>query len=116
MSEEKKGLEVLDLSATVARRSQVKPRTSMSLTSEESERTAILCQRVLDKAKQLIDYSLLDYEEMNLVFKMESYFTKHGHLGVHWYKQLQQLNHRYSQKLRELLMQKRILKEAGIEI
>lgn len=80
-----------------------------SIHPEEVERVIKRCEELLGKAQMIIQYHLMHYDEMNLVFKMESYFERNKHLGVHWYKQLQRLVRKYMPSLVERQVKDRLL-------
>ena len=83
----------------VQRGSSVKRGSVVDEISKDAARTARACERVLDVAKQCIYYGLFEYEEMNLVFKMETYFERNKHLGVYWLVQLRRLVRKYDKQL-----------------
>lgn len=95
----------LDLAST--------PRTSRKAREVEKQEYVAESRRVgerlFKKVRILILYSLLSYEEMNLVLRMETYFERNGHIGVHWLKQLQRLVRRKQPALLERQMKDRLL-------
>lgn len=92
----------LDLDSTVRQSRQAV--SSSEEVCEYARRTARVCEKALARARLLILHSLLTYEEMNLVFRMEEYFGRHRYLGVHWLKQLKRLNKHHEKRLVEANM------------
>jgi predicted AlkP superfamily phosphohydrolase/phosphomutase len=59
-------------------------------------RIEAMCETALKQASAMV--KLMTYEEMNLVFKMETYFERNKHLGIHWYRQLHILIDKYRER------------------
>ena len=55
-----------------------------------------LCEVALKQASQMVKY--MTYDEMNLVFRMETYFERNKHIGIHWYRQLNRLIDKYRER------------------
>lgn len=94
----------LDLDAEIERTpraARIRQGTLSDDWNADVRRTVVACERAIGRARLLINYNVLGYEEMNLVFRMEEYFNRNKHLGLHWLKQLQRLNHKYAGCLAE---------------
>jgi len=106
------GLVELDLDAEYERPKRVRQVKQASICDgleREARRTARCCEKALGRTRMLIEFSLLSFEEMNLVFRMEAFFKSNKHLGVHWLKQLHRLNRKYADRLVEAQMSANLL-------
>lgn len=67
------------------------------------------CELVLSDCAQLVEHSLLDYDQMNFVIRCERFYQDNKHLGVHWLHQLRRLSFNKQSQLKESIIQARFI-------
>jgi hypothetical protein len=105
---------MLDLSEPGPRRANRKDSpfsvdVSKEVHEEAVRRVQQTCKRVLADCVCLVEYNLLDYEQMNFVLRCERFFKDNKHLGIHWLKQLRQLTISKRSQLNESIMMSRFI-------
>ena len=105
---------MLDLDAPSPRRAKRRDNPFDADVTQDTDENAVrrvklACDVVLADCARLIDYSILDFEQMNLVFRCERFYKDNKHLGVHWLKQLRRLVWSKQSQLKESVIKARFI-------
>jgi len=105
---------MIDLSAPSPKRSRRKDNPFDADVSRDTDVNAVrrvkqACETVLGECAELVEYSLLDYDQMNFVLRCERFYKDNKHLGMHWLHQLRRLAFSKRNQLGEARVKARLI-------